>query len=260
MTRQMLLHPMGLMELAVHCLRISLRNLPMLLALAAVLLGPILILMAIGGILLFSAASMEATALRDVLGLILIILSVLGYVTLFGYFYAAVTLAVSLDVIGLKAGPIQILRRLRGTVGIQILGTTFLQSLAVLGGLLLLIIPGIVFFVRFAFAIPVVTLERVAYASAMHRSRELIKGQWWRLFGALLFFLMITYIGSFILGRIFSVPIAMLGVTWKEAYNIGYSLASLVLMPVSFAYPVLLYYDLRIRKEPINIEPIREAV
>ena len=61
----------------------------MLLALAAVLLVPILILTAIGGILLFSAASMEATTLRDILGVILIILGIVDYVTLFGYFYAA---------------------------------------------------------------------------------------------------------------------------------------------------------------------------
>jgi hypothetical protein len=109
--------------------------------------------------------------------------------------------------------PLQILRCLRGTVGLQTRGTTFLHSLVVLGGLLLLIIPGVLFFVRFAFAISVVTLERTAYASAMHRSRESVKGHWWRLSDALLFFIMITYIGSSMLGRILCVPIAVLGVS-----------------------------------------------
>lgn len=252
MTEPMLLHPMGLMEIALHSFRIYFRNLPILLSLAAFLFGPPVILIALGAIFLAPES--------NVIAVILFVLGILGFLAALFYFYAAATLAVSLHVIGLKAGSIQILRRLRGTVAIQLLGTGFLQGLAILGGLLLLIIPGVIFFVRFSFASPVVILERTAYARGMRRSRELVNGYWWRIFRAFLLINLGLVTVYLIIGLILSIPLAVVGLSWQEAFEVGIVIGEYLVAPVAFIYPVLLYYDLRIRKEAFNIETIREAI
>ncbi len=55
-----------------------------------------------------------------------------------------------------------------------------LFALSVLLGLVLLVLPGIVFFVWFALAGPVVKIERRGPVEALRRSRELVGGSFWR--------------------------------------------------------------------------------
>lgn len=57
-----------------------------------------------------------------------------------------------------------------------------LQSLAVLGGLILLIIPGIWLAGRLAFANTVLIDEDVRGTASLKRSSELVKGRWWAIF------------------------------------------------------------------------------
>jgi hypothetical protein len=56
------------------------------------------------------------------------------------------------------------------------LGALLLTILAVMGGLLLFVIPGILFMFWFALAVPVTVLESHSAGSAMDRSRQLMKG------------------------------------------------------------------------------------
>jgi len=56
----------------------------------------------------------------------------------------------------------------------------------------------------------------------------------------------------------------MVGFSIEDAYNLGFGVASMITVPVyvafSCAFLVLLYYDIRIRKEAINVDVIREAL
>ncbi len=135
----------------------------------------------------------------NTLGILFDILGIIAFFLALLYFYAAATLAVSLHIIGLKGGVIQILRRIGGKVGIEILGTGLLQTLIICGGFILLIIPGIVWMVRYQFAQPIVILERTAYKSALKRSRDLVAGSWWRLFGA--YGLLLLFVSWFLFTR-----------------------------------------------------------
>lgn len=62
----------------------------------------------------------------------------------------------------------------------------FLVFLAVLGGLILLIIPGIVFYVFFVFAPLLVIFENLKGKKALQRSRQITKGYFGKVFGNLL--------------------------------------------------------------------------
>lgn len=58
----------------------------------------------------------------------------------------------------------------------------FLVGLMVIGGILLLIVPGIIFMVYFMFISMVVALREEKVGAALKYSKNLVKGQWWQLF------------------------------------------------------------------------------
>jgi UPF0716 family protein affecting phage T7 exclusion len=61
----------------------------------------------------------------------------------------------------------------------RLIAADILVTLAVALGLLLLIVPGIVFFALFAFVAPVIEIEDRTVRDAFRRSRELVRGRFW---------------------------------------------------------------------------------
>ena len=118
------------------------------------------------------------------------------------------------------------------------------------GAILLLV--GAVYAFIFSFAmIPVIILEKQGINAAWTRSRELARGMKGHVFGALciaylvLFVVFVTV--AFMLG-------GMLFGTNERALQVMQSGVQIVVSPFVVATEVLLYYDLRIRKEGFDIE------
>lgn len=252
MAKPILLQPTGIAGLFLLSLKTYLRNLPVLLLLGIILLLPAFIILVIGTVLL--------QMMDNTIGIVFYVLAIIVYFAAFFYFYACVTLAVSLNIVGLKAGVIQILRRIGGKVGVQVLGTGLLQTLIVFSGMILLIIPGYIWAVRYWFAAPIVVLERKAYKSALRRSRELVDGFGWRIFGAIWFLAFGLCAIVLLFAVVLYIPLALLLGSPEKCVLIAVYLAETIAWPVMFLYPVFLYYDLRVRKEAFNVETIREAV
>ena len=80
--------------------------------------------------------------------------------------------------------------------------TTILVGLLLLGGFLLLIIPGILVLVWFAFANYIVVTEKIGARDALRRSKALVKGYFWQVLGRgavfVLFYLLIQIVASLI--------------------------------------------------------------
>jgi hypothetical protein len=120
-------------------------------------------------------------------------------------------------------------------------------GLALLGAVLL-IVPGLVLTVWFYFAGVVAVLEQRGVGASLARSREIGKGFYWRILGLLLLNYVIFFAGTFVLGF-------ALGFAGAEAHvssNIIMLLSaalSAVTSPLVAIGTVLLYYDLRVRKE-----------
>lgn len=68
-----------------------------------------------------------------------------------------------------------------------VLGASLLSGLAVIGGLILLIIPGLIFMVWFSFSSQVVLYENLSWTRALSRSHDLVRGRFWPVVGYLLF-------------------------------------------------------------------------
>lgn len=111
---------------------------------------------------------------------------------------------------------------------------SLLSFLAVLGGLILLVVPGIIFAVWFSLSTYILVAENVKGSGALERSKELIEGYWWEVLGRFVVLGLIIFGLGFILGFI---PI------------VGQIVIGILLPPFSIVYIYLLYEDLKELKE-----------
>lgn len=141
--------------------------------------------------------------------------------------------------------------------------TVFLTNLVEGLGFLMLVIPGILFTVWFSFASSVCVLENQAGTTAMGRSRTLARGSGGRIFGILLLFGILTAVleGSVSTACEEFLPnvVADEWTRWALS-NAASSVTTLLITPYFSIAWVLLYYDLRIRKEGFDLEVLARTL
>jgi len=142
----------------------------------------------------------------------------------------------------------------------SILLITILTFLAVVGGTVLLIIPGIIFYVRFTFGTAAMVVEDVRGRKAMKRSWRLAKGRFWPLLGTLFIASIITSFVSGAIGLPLSLAAQVIGPGAWPLAALGNSLASIIARPLVVIVVVVLYFDLRIRKEGFDITLMIDAL
>ena len=127
-------------------------------------------------------------------------------------------------------------------------------------GMLLCIVPGIIFGLWFALTIQAIVVEDLKAFKGMGRSKWLASGNLGRIFAVGLVVVLI----ALILGWVFGLAGGLLatqfgggeaGNTAGLVVNQVFSLAAQILaMPIGATAYILLYYDLRIRKEGFDLE------
>jgi hypothetical protein len=135
-----------------------------------------------------------------------------------------------------------------------ILLVTVLTALAVLGGFVLLIVPGVILLVRFAFGPVVVVLEDARGTTAMRRSWRLSRGFFWKILGTLLLASLIATVVSGIVSFPLIAGGLALGSKGWALRAVGGAIGSVITRPFASLVGVLLYFDLRIRKEGLDLE------
>ncbi|MEZ5120642.1 MAG: hypothetical protein R2736_03530 [Solirubrobacterales bacterium] len=85
---------------------------------------------------------------------------------------------------------------------LPLIGVSILAGIGITIGFILLIIPGLFLITIWAVVAPVVVLERSGVFAAFGRSRRLVKGNGWQVFGVIVLFLLIYFVISVILGAI----------------------------------------------------------
>lgn len=136
-----------------------------------------------------------------------------------------------------------------------------LSALYVLLSPLVLCLPVFIWlFVRWGLAIPAMLAEGVGPIRALDRSWTLSRGHWWRLFGVLLLMYFLTSVVSGALAA-FALPLAI-AVPFVPAVVRGAiiltvdTLAGAVVQPALYLCVVLLYFDLRIRRESFDLDQL----
>jgi hypothetical protein len=139
--------------------------------------------------------------------------------------------------------------RFAGRVLGSLIVISLLSALVVLGGLLLLVIPGIVFAIRLVAAVPALVAENVRGSEALRRSWRLVKGDGWYVFGWLL-------VSGILAGLVSGLVTAPFGGDHWVRQAVAGAVASSLTTPFVTCVIVLIYLDLRARKEGLDRESL----
>ncbi len=156
-------------------------------------------------------------------------------------------------------------RRISSRIG-PLVGLILVYGLVVIG--LSMTIIGIPFaiylFVGWLLSIQILLVEGTGIRTALSRSRELVSGHWWRVIGIVILLAIIQAIISaffalpatiFGFGSLFSDPAsADVSPLVIALDSIGSTVGQIVVGPIAYCAYILLYYDLRVRKEGMDIE------
>jgi hypothetical protein len=140
--------------------------------------------------------------------------------------------------------------------GLRRIGSVILVSilvgLAVVGGLILLVIPGLIFLVMLSVSIPALIVEGRRGSDALGRSWNLVRGNFWHVVGVLV-------VAGLITGAISGIIGALGGNAWFLRWVFS-SIGTIVTAPFTALVAVLLYVDLRARSEALTAATLRTEV
>jgi hypothetical protein len=134
-----------------------------------------------------------------------------------------------------------------------VIAVILLSAVLVLIGLICLIVPGIYLGVALYFSAQAVVAEDRSPVDALARSRELVRGQWWRVFGiGIVFSVMIGVTTALLSAGMSAVAdatdvqaVALLGSTIGDVLSIAFTALA----------ATLVFFDLRARQEGIPPPP-----
>jgi hypothetical protein len=132
-----------------------------------------------------------------------------------------------------------------------LIGAGVLAGIGIVIGLVLLIVPGLFLLTIWAVIVPVIVIERSGVMDAFGRSRELVRGNGWQVFGVIVVLLLLQLVVAGLLN-------AVVGGASDDSFA-GYAIADLIvrvlLAPLSAIAATVMYLELRRQKgEPLAEE------
>jgi hypothetical protein len=140
---------------------------------------------------------------------------------------------------------------------LPILLGSVLAALGILGGLVLLIVPGIVLAIRWAIWTPAMVLEERGARSSLGRSNELVKGHSWTILAIVLITAVVSGIAGALLQAAFSAFPTFVEIA------LGSTIANAVVVPFSAIALTISFFRLRELKDPspaATVEPAEPAL
>jgi hypothetical protein len=131
----------------------------------------------------------------------------------------------------------EVFERVRPYLGTLIVAG-ILAALGIAVGLVLLVVPGLILLTWWSLIVPVVVLEGKPVGEAFSRSRELVRGHGWTVFGVVVITAILSAVASGIIQSIFS----FLGSFLR--YWIGGTIANAVVGPFLAIALTLMYFKL----------------
>ena len=138
---------------------------------------------------------------------------------------------------------------------LPLVGTQFLAGIVVMLGMLALIVPGIIFSLRYTLNPAVVMLEGVAGMAALKRSTELMRGNLGKAFSLLFLAAMLALLMEGFAG-------VLVGLVIKNRFLFEFfaQIVEAMVLPIQVTPLILLYYDLRIRKEAFDLQQLAQQL
>lgn len=228
-----------------------------------VLVGIMLAATIVPGILMVGAMAVVGT--HPIAGLVVmalyIPLGVIGYSAA----TAAITHAVSSALLGEPFSVGSSFEAVKSRIAPTI-GGTILMGLGILVGFLLLVVPGVIAVLRWFVVIPTLVLERGSVDGALRRSWNLTEGHMGRIFGILALIMCIGFAAGmlvvlpFTMVLILTAPGSAASSSTQAFMQLLQYAANVFVLPVQSIITVLIYYDLRVRKEAFDVERLMSGM
>jgi len=168
---------------------------------------------------------------------------------------AALTVVVADVYLGRPSGFSSAYRRAWRVLG-KLIAASLVWTLAVMGGLMLLIIPGVLLMFRWLLYAQVLVVEEVDVGDSLRRSRDLTRGLKGKLFLLMLVVGLVSIaitLGAQALAQPLARQIPVLGALIQGVPQILFA-------PLSSAVMTLAYFDARIRKEGFDLQVLAREV
>ena len=126
-------------------------------------------------------------------------------------------------------------------------------------GVILLVIPGILWSLSYALVVPIVLVEGHKALPSLKRSWDLVKGYRKKVFAILVVVYVLQWLLGFGMGSLAKTLFALESATANVMESALSNLLSIFMTPFGIIADILLYYDLRIRKEGFDLEMLSRA-
>ncbi len=140
---------------------------------------------------------------------------------------------------------------------LPIIGLSIIVGLAVAFGFMLLIVPGVILYVMFSVAIPVLVNERKDIIASISRSVELTAGSRWIIFALIVILIVLSWLIGMVLGLLGGIFTAALGIAAGMAVTAA--LGTAVSSAISAATISSLYVELRTVKEGATTDGLAQV-
>lgn len=202
------------------------------------------------------ATRLSATTLTGALfSVVLAVVSVVAYL----FSQGGSVIAISEIYLGRSITTGEALNRVRGHLGF-LFGVVMLNGLAVLGGAILLIIPGIYVFCRLLVCVPAALIEERGPRDSLTRSWELTRDFAGRSFLIALLYAIIAIaagallVSPFNFGMLLSLKNPSSLRIWLALTSLSAQIATILTQPILLIATAIFYYDLRVRKEAFDLQ------
>jgi len=130
-----------------------------------------------------------------------------------------------------------------------LIGAGLISGIGIGIGIVLLVAPGLILLTIWAVIAPAIVIERVGIVEAFGRSRQLVRGSGWTVFGVVITAFLIAAIGGLVFGQI------AVGISDGPIVRIVFSaLASTITAPIVALAAGVLYYRLLALQPPAPLD------
>lgn len=256
-----ILHKMEIADLIDAAIRLYRHNFWPLLEIVAVVYGPLMVVQIIAQYLFFNQVlttgdeQVPWAALLTAIPVVLVLVA--AWIVLFPISEGALAVGISDIYLGRPISLGSAYRRI-WPLWWKLLLTMLLVSIVVSVGTIFCLVPGLLFWIWFLATTPIVAIETQWGADAMRRSYNLVSGHGWRVFGTWLLLSLMVAVASYAVALPVNLVLSFtllqthpaLAQTLIQAIN---AVLQIVIRPVAMIGIVLIYYDLRIRKEGFDL-------
>jgi hypothetical protein len=120
----------------------------------------------------------------------------------------------------------------------QVAAASILAGIAIAIGLFLIIVPGLWLITIWAVIVPVIVIERSGALASFGRSRQLVRGHGWHVFGTLVLVFVIMIVADIVLGLVF----LALPLVWRS--GLSTIISGTLIAPFVALVVTLIYYRL----------------